>query len=329
MPMPTNGFNGFQGLIKNPTYDVKTPQSLYDLSIRAMKLVDEEILKGSIKNPDNDASMLDHINKVIYNTIENKDDYPELSSFKSFLKNITVADREALLIALYHATYGGIMEYNLTCPSRTCRHQYKTNISINDGFSIEWYESKNGENLLKEYSGKEYNLPSSKAILFAVSPITLEKEYETSKILNDIADTIKLLIMRLNYIRFNEDGTEIDTYQNMQIKMNKLEDTYKSKIDKSGTDEEKEKLEKEKGKKLKELKDSINKTHLLDTIQDLNIAVSDLLSQDKMRINEIFEKDIDIYSPLLKYQSTCPKCGHSFNFDINYTNELFRMVFQS
>lgn len=329
MPMPTSGFNGFQGLIKNPTYDVKTPQSLYDLSIRAMKLADEEILKGSIKNPDNESSMLEHINKVVFNTIENKDDYPELSNYKSFLKNITVADRDALLIALYHATYGGVMEYSLTCPNRTCRHQFKTNVTINDGFSIEWYESESGGNLLQEYKGKEYMLPSSEAILFAVSPVTLQKEIETTQILNQTADAIKLLIMRLNYIRFNEDGTKITPYQDMEMEINRLEDIYTSKIDKADSTEEKQKLEKEKNKKIKEIKDSINKTNMLDTIHDLNTAVSDFMSRDKVKINEIFEKDIDIYSPLLKYQSTCPKCGHIFDFDINYTNELFRMVFQS
>jgi hypothetical protein len=260
----------------------------------------------------------------------NKEDYIALTTYESFLENITVSDRETILVGLYHASYGDILTYNLKCPNKKCDHRYETKISISDGFSIDWYEPNiAGKNLLSEYGKIEYKMPSSKSILFAIAPITLKKEMDIYQLYNSEPDVLKLMIMRLKYIRFDLEGNDIFTVNQIIRKVNKMEKEMDAKITSCEDPDEKTKLINEKDVIGKKLYAQIDATQYIDKIPDLYMACNELYSQDKNDINKKFSNDIDIYAPQLKYASVCPKCGHKFDLDVNFTNELFRMVFQS
>ena len=88
-------FKGFN--LKYPEYEVITPQTKLSFTVRSLNVQEEERLKGSILTP---QKITEHLNKCLYESLVTK---PEvIKDFKTFLENVTLKDRDALLYGLYH-----------------------------------------------------------------------------------------------------------------------------------------------------------------------------------------------------------------------------------
>ena len=101
-------FKGFN--LKYPEYEVITPQTKLSFTIRSLNVQEEERLKGSLLTP---QKITEHLNKCLYESLISK---PEVvKDFKTFLENVTLKDRDALLYGLYHITYEEIRNYDIKC----------------------------------------------------------------------------------------------------------------------------------------------------------------------------------------------------------------------
>jgi hypothetical protein len=115
--------------IKYPEYAVVTPHTNKEYTVRSLKISEEEALRSSLLTP---ASLTQHLNKVIYNSIVNK---PEsITNISDFLKSTTMADRDALMYALYHVTYKDEHNYDVNCAE--CDHVNSVKIKFGDSFSM-------------------------------------------------------------------------------------------------------------------------------------------------------------------------------------------------
>jgi len=126
-------FTGFG--VKYPQYEVITPQTHLSFSLRSLNVQEEEKMKGSLMTP---TRITDHLNKCLYDSIESKPD--SIKDYDSFLRNITLKDRDALLYGLYHITYDEIRNYNVTCGN--CRKEYPVTIKASSTFSFIPYPQK-------------------------------------------------------------------------------------------------------------------------------------------------------------------------------------------
>lgn len=126
-------FKGFD--IKYPEYEVITPQTGYSINVRSLNVSEEERLKASLVTP---SKITEHLNKCIYEAITKKP--APIKDFDSFLKNITLRDREALLYGLYHITYEEIRNYDVRCGN--CNREYPVTIQASSTFSANPYPEK-------------------------------------------------------------------------------------------------------------------------------------------------------------------------------------------
>ena len=125
--MPFTGFD-----LKYPEYEVITPQTHLTFNVRTLNVQEEERLKGSLVTP---IKVTEHLNKCIWEAITKK---PEtIKDFESFLKLVTLKDREALLYGLYHITYEEIRNYDIRCGS--CKKEYAVTINASDTFNFNGY----------------------------------------------------------------------------------------------------------------------------------------------------------------------------------------------
>ena len=110
--MPFKGFN-----LKYPEYEVITPHTHLSFSLRSLSVSEEERLKGSLLTP---TKITEHLNKCLYESIVQK---PEsITDYKTFLKSLSLKDRDALLYGLYHITYEEIRNYDIRCTN--CKKEY-------------------------------------------------------------------------------------------------------------------------------------------------------------------------------------------------------------
>jgi hypothetical protein len=122
--MPFTGFH-----VKLPEYEVITPQTKLSFTLRSLTVQEEENLKGSLLTPNRVA---DHLNKSIFDCIVKK---PEsIKDYDTFLRNVTIKDREALLYGLYHITYEDIRNFEVTCAS--CEKLFPIKVNISDSFNF-------------------------------------------------------------------------------------------------------------------------------------------------------------------------------------------------
>jgi len=118
--------------IKFPEYEVVTPHTKQSFTIRSLTVQEEENLKGSLVTP---SKVHEHLNKCIYDSIVSKPE--EVKDYESFLKRITLKDRDALLYGLYHITYEDIRNYDVTCSS--CRKEYPITVKASETFNYTSY----------------------------------------------------------------------------------------------------------------------------------------------------------------------------------------------
>jgi len=132
--MPFTGFN-----MKYPEYEVITPQTKLSFNIRSLNVQEEERLKGSLMTP---SKITDHLNKCIFDSLTKKPE--QIKDFDSFLRNVTLKDRDALLYGLYHTTYEEIRNYDVRC--KDCRKEYPVTVQASSTFTFNAYPE---ENILK------------------------------------------------------------------------------------------------------------------------------------------------------------------------------------
>jgi len=159
-------FTGFN--IKYPEYEVVTPHTNQSFTLRCLNVQEEENLRGSVLTPNKVA---EHLNKVIFDVTVTK---PEgIIDYNTFLKNLTLKDREALLFGLYHITYEEVRNYDIRCTA--CRHEYQVTVKATDMLGGEMYP--NDDILTARIN---ITLPISNVVAVIKQP-TLFEEAELSK----------------------------------------------------------------------------------------------------------------------------------------------------
>jgi len=119
-------FKGFD--VKFPEYEVITPQTKLSFTVRSLNVKEEERLKGSLMTP---TKIHEHLNKCIYDSIVTKPE--QITDYDTFLKSVTLKDRDALLYGLYHISYEEIRNYDVTCG--TCQKEYPVTVQASSTFN--------------------------------------------------------------------------------------------------------------------------------------------------------------------------------------------------
>jgi hypothetical protein len=127
-------FKGFD--VKLPEYEVITPQTHLSFTVRSLNVKEEERLKGSLMTPN---KIHEHLNKCIFDSIVQKPE--QVTEYDSFLKAVTLKDRDALLYGLYHISYEEIRNYDVTCGS--CSKEYPVTVQASSTFNYLPYPGKN------------------------------------------------------------------------------------------------------------------------------------------------------------------------------------------
>lgn len=162
--MPFTGFN-----VKYPEYEVITPHTHLSFTTRTMNVQDEENLKGSLMTP---SKVTEHLNKCIYETLVKKPD--TIIDFVSFLKLVTIKDRESLLYGLYHVTYEEIRNYDVRC--KNCKKEFPVTVSASATFNFNPYPEN--DILSKRIRVK---LPKTPGVFAIIKQPTLFDEMESIK----------------------------------------------------------------------------------------------------------------------------------------------------
>lgn len=187
--MPFTGFN-----VKYPEYEVVAPQTHLSFTIRTMNVQDEENMKGSLMTP---SKVTEHLNKCIYETLVKRPD--NIIDFKTFLKLVTIKDRESLLYGLYHVTYEEIRNYDIRC--KNCKKEFPVTVSASDTFNFNPYPS---DDILSKRI--EVKLPKTPGVSAIIKQPTLFDEMEAIK--NNSSrpgTTMDVITETLIIEKFNQD----------------------------------------------------------------------------------------------------------------------------
>lgn len=148
-----------------PKWEVITPHTQHSLLVKSLLVQQEEALKSSSLST---TKMLELINKTIFDCIDNKK--APFDSIDSFMKNLTLVDREALIYGLVISSYGEEQEFNITCS--VCSKTFTQKANLTQNTDVNLYEGK--EPLLKKEI--KITLPVSKYEVTLQMP-TLWDEY--------------------------------------------------------------------------------------------------------------------------------------------------------
>jgi len=118
-----------------PEYEVITPQSHDSYHLKSLNVREEEKLKGSLITP---TKITEHLNSCIYHSIVKKP--ASIKDYDTFLKNVTLKDRDALLYGLFHITYEEIRNYDVKCGS--CGKEHPVTIEAEKTFNMTPYPEK-------------------------------------------------------------------------------------------------------------------------------------------------------------------------------------------
>jgi hypothetical protein len=173
-------FTGFN--IKYPEYEVITPQTKKSFTLRSMNVQEEERLKGSLVTP---LKVAEHLNSCIFDSLVTKPD--NVTDLDSFLKTVTLKDRDALLYGLYHITYEEIRNYQVKCSG--CSNTHSVTVQASSTFNFTAYP---GADIIKERHKVE--LPKSKGVFVYVKQPTLFDELTAIRSLGNMPGTTMDLI---------------------------------------------------------------------------------------------------------------------------------------
>jgi hypothetical protein len=230
-------FTGFH--VQYPEYEVITPQTKKSFTMRSLNVSEEERLKGSLVTPNKIA---DHLNMCIFQSLVKKPD--DVTNIDTFLKSVTLKDRDALLYGLYHITYEEIRNYKLKCIE--CSHEYNITVQASSTFNFNAYP---GENILSERP--IFELPVTKGVFVTLKQPTLFDESFNIKSLGiRPGSTIELITETLIIEKFEQDVPErknrivyddradiMDAYMSLPARdKRKIFDHYTDKFGKYGVD---------------------------------------------------------------------------------------------
>jgi hypothetical protein len=115
-----------------PTYEVILPQSGTSVMIRSLQVSDEEKLKLSLASR---SKFNQIISEVCWSCMVKPEE--TYKDFNTFMKTLTLKDREALLFGVYHSSYGSDIEIDTGCTA--CGTKYSTTVDLPSIFSAEPY----------------------------------------------------------------------------------------------------------------------------------------------------------------------------------------------
>jgi len=201
--MPFKGFN-----LKYPEYEVITPHTHLSFSLRSLSVSEEERLKGSLMTP---TKITEHLNKCLFESSVGKPE--KIKDYKSFLGNLTLKDRDALLYGLYHITYEEIRNYDIRCSN--CKKEYPITVKASAMFNYTPYPDE--DILSKKY---KIELPVSKGVSVFIKQPTLEDEESAIRNLSSTPGlTIEMITETLIIDRFeqlSEEAVEPIIYNSRQ-----------------------------------------------------------------------------------------------------------------
>jgi hypothetical protein len=155
--------------IKYPEYEVVTPQTKLSFTLRSLTVQEEEHLKGSFMTPNRIA---EHLNKCLYDSIVSK---PEsITNYDTFLRSITLKDRDVLIYGLFHITYEEIRNYQVKCSG--CSKEYPISVEVSKTFNFNQYP---GQDILQDKI--KVDLPVSKGVSAYIKQPTLFDEAVATK----------------------------------------------------------------------------------------------------------------------------------------------------
>jgi hypothetical protein len=191
-------FKGFD--VKFPEYEVITPQTKLSFTVRSLNVKEEERLKGSLMTP---TKIHEHLNKCIYDSIVEKPE--QITDYDSFLKAVTLKDRDALLYGLYHISYEEIRNYDVTCGS--CSKEYPVTVQASSTFNYMPYP---GDDILKKRIPVE--LPATKGVTCTLKQPTLYDEMMAIKTFAPAVDSnMDVITETLIIEKFHQNPEEGDT----------------------------------------------------------------------------------------------------------------------
>jgi hypothetical protein len=191
-------FKGFD--VKFPEYEVITPHTKLSFTVRSLNVKEEERLKGSLMTP---TKIHEHLNKCIYDSIVEKP--ATITDYDSFLKTVTLKDRDALLYGLYHISYEEIRNYDVTCGS--CSREYPVTVQASSTFNYMPYP--NDKILEKRFP---VELPASKGVICTIKQPTLYDEMIAIKTQSVGKDSnMDIITETLIIDKFHYDPPEGDT----------------------------------------------------------------------------------------------------------------------
>lgn len=228
-------FKGFK--VKFPEYEIITPHTKSSFTVRSLTVQEEESLKGSLVTP---SKVHEHLNKCIYDSLVSKPE--EVKDYESFLKRVTLKDRDALLYGLYHITYEDIRNYDVTCSS--CRKEYPVTVKASATFNFTGYPDD--DVLIKKI---QVPLPITNSVTVSIRQPTLFDETAALKALalkpNVSSDVMTETLIIEKFEEEVEVGREkitysdrediIDAYKSLPAKDKRaIHDTYKENFGKYG-----------------------------------------------------------------------------------------------
>jgi len=195
-------FTGFQ--TQYPEYEVVTPQTKKSFTLRSLTVQEEEKLKGSLITP---TKIADHLNTCLFQSLVKKP--KEIGDLDTFLRHVTLKDRDALLYGLYHVTYEEIRNYAVKCTK--CSNAYEVTVQASSTFNFNSYP---GDDILSRKV--KIPLPISKGVVAVIKQPTLIDEMMAIKNLSSRPGTsLEIITETLILDSFEqdiEDKTEPKVY---------------------------------------------------------------------------------------------------------------------
>lgn len=192
---------------KLPEYEVITPHTNMSFRLRSMTVQEEERLKGSLLTP---SVVTDHLNRCIFDCIVV---FPEtVTNYDSFLSQITLKDRDALLYGLYHVTYEEVRNYDVSCG--VCGKNYPITIKASSTFSMNPYPDN--QNILD--AKFDVSLPVLDTVFASIHQPTLADEREAMKLAGSNSKLLDILTETLiiSSIVENAEGGDSKVYSSRE-----------------------------------------------------------------------------------------------------------------
>jgi len=161
-------------------YEVITPQTALSFVVGALRYGQEVKLKTALMATDKGLTNL--LNKTVFESLVEKPQ--EIKTYDDFLDKITVEDRSALIMGIYHNSYGDEYTTETTCPY--CGKTNKNLVRLSKYSKASFYNGKPLEflNIKKELSFNDGNFK------ITLVPATLRNELS----LVDMTQTLDLTV---------------------------------------------------------------------------------------------------------------------------------------